>query len=92
MAQVGSIVLLRQAGYQGRIGYFLSANNVKWRKKVVPGDTLFISNQRDLRDAMLSVMRFTRCDHDTALKQVLGMAALVDHYHDFDPDRIIHLR
>lgn len=42
MAQVGSIVLLRQAGYQGRVGYFLSANNVKWRKPVVPGDTLFI--------------------------------------------------
>ncbi len=42
MAQVGSILLLRIPGNAGRIGYFMSADSVKFRKPVVPGDTLFI--------------------------------------------------
>jgi UDP-3-O-[3-hydroxymyristoyl] N-acetylglucosamine deacetylase/3-hydroxyacyl-[acyl-carrier-protein] dehydratase len=42
MAQVGSILLLRQPGNAGKIGYFMSADAIKFRKPVVPGDTLFI--------------------------------------------------
>jgi UDP-3-O-[3-hydroxymyristoyl] N-acetylglucosamine deacetylase/3-hydroxyacyl-[acyl-carrier-protein] dehydratase len=42
MAQVGSVLLLRKPGYAGKIGYFMSADAVKFRKPVVPGDTLFI--------------------------------------------------
>lgn len=42
MAQVGSILLLRAPGNAGKIGYFMSADSVKFRKPVVPGDTLFI--------------------------------------------------
>ena len=42
MAQVGSILLLGQPGNAGKIGYFMSADSVKFRKPVVPGDTLFI--------------------------------------------------
>jgi UDP-3-O-[3-hydroxymyristoyl] N-acetylglucosamine deacetylase/3-hydroxyacyl-[acyl-carrier-protein] dehydratase len=42
MAQVGSIVLFRMPGQAGKIGYFMSADAVKFRKPVVPGDTLFI--------------------------------------------------
>jgi len=42
MAQVASIVLLRMAGTAGQIGYFMSADEVKFRKPVMPGDTLFI--------------------------------------------------
>jgi UDP-3-O-[3-hydroxymyristoyl] N-acetylglucosamine deacetylase/3-hydroxyacyl-[acyl-carrier-protein] dehydratase len=42
MAQVASIVLLRMAGTAGQIGYFMSADDVKFRKPVMPGDTLFI--------------------------------------------------
>lgn len=33
---------LRAPENQGKIGYFLSANNVKWRRPVLPGDTIFI--------------------------------------------------
>lgn len=40
MAQVSSILMLRKPENLGKIGYFLSANNVKWRKPVLPGDTL----------------------------------------------------
>ncbi len=42
MAQVGSIIILRMPGNAGKIGYFMSADDVKFRKPVVPGDTLFI--------------------------------------------------
>ncbi|MCF7787880.1 MAG: bifunctional UDP-3-O-[3-hydroxymyristoyl] N-acetylglucosamine deacetylase/3-hydroxyacyl-ACP dehydratase [Prosthecobacter sp.] len=45
MAQVASIVLLRMPGNQGKIGYFMSANNVKWRRPVLPGDTLLIETE-----------------------------------------------
>ena len=42
MAQAASILLMRMPDNQGKIGYFLSADSVKFRKPVVPGDTLFI--------------------------------------------------
>ena len=42
MAQVASVLTMRMPEHQGKIGYFLSANNVKWRKPVLPGDTLVI--------------------------------------------------
>jgi len=45
MAQVASVVLLRMPGNQGKIGYFMSANNVKWRRPVLPGDTLIIETE-----------------------------------------------
>ena len=43
MAQVASILLMRMAKSASRIGYFMSADEVKFRKPVVPGDTLFIT-------------------------------------------------
>ena len=42
MAQVASIVLLRMPGNEGKIGYFMSADKIKFRRPVVPGDTLII--------------------------------------------------
>lgn len=42
MAQVASIVLLRKSENQGKIGYFMSADKVKFRQPVMPGDTLLI--------------------------------------------------
>lgn len=42
MAQAASILIMRMPDNQGKIGYFLSADKVKFRKPVVPGDTLFI--------------------------------------------------
>ena len=50
MAQTASILIMRLPDNHGKIGYFLSANNVKFRKPVVPGDTLFI-------DAEITKMR-----------------------------------
>jgi UDP-3-O-[3-hydroxymyristoyl] N-acetylglucosamine deacetylase/3-hydroxyacyl-[acyl-carrier-protein] dehydratase len=45
MAQVSSVVMLRKPENTGKIGYFMSADNVKWRKPVLPGDTLFIETE-----------------------------------------------
>lgn len=42
MAQVSSIVMMRRTENEGKIGYFMSADEVKFRKPVMPGDTLFI--------------------------------------------------
>ena len=42
IAQVAGILMLRQAENAGSIAYFMSAEDVKWRKPVVPGDTLVI--------------------------------------------------
>jgi len=44
MAQVSSILMLRKPENVGKIGYFMSADNVKWRRPVRPGDTLFIES------------------------------------------------
>lgn len=45
MAQVASIVMLRKPENQGKIGYFLSADNVKFRHPVLPGDMLVIESE-----------------------------------------------
>jgi UDP-3-O-[3-hydroxymyristoyl] N-acetylglucosamine deacetylase/3-hydroxyacyl-[acyl-carrier-protein] dehydratase len=42
MAQVASIVMMRKTENSGKIGYFMSADEVKFRRPVFPGDTLFI--------------------------------------------------
>jgi UDP-3-O-[3-hydroxymyristoyl] N-acetylglucosamine deacetylase/3-hydroxyacyl-[acyl-carrier-protein] dehydratase len=42
IAQVAGILMLKQAENSGRIAYFMSAESVKWRKPVRPGDRLII--------------------------------------------------
>lgn len=40
IAQCGAVVILGMPENQGKIAYFAGADNVKWRRKVVPGETL----------------------------------------------------
>lgn len=40
LAQAGAVALLKKDEFKGKIAYFAGINNVKFRKKVVPGDTL----------------------------------------------------
>jgi UDP-3-O-[3-hydroxymyristoyl] N-acetylglucosamine deacetylase/3-hydroxyacyl-[acyl-carrier-protein] dehydratase len=42
IAQVAGILMMRQAENTGKLAYFMSAESVKWRKPVHPGDTLII--------------------------------------------------
>lgn len=40
MAQVGGVLMLSPAENRGKLAFFMAANNVKFRKPVVPGDQL----------------------------------------------------
>jgi len=40
LAQVGAVILLSHPDYEGRIVYFTGIANAKFRKSVLPGDTL----------------------------------------------------
>jgi UDP-3-O-[3-hydroxymyristoyl] N-acetylglucosamine deacetylase / 3-hydroxyacyl-[acyl-carrier-protein] dehydratase len=42
MAQVGGVMMLSPEENRGKLAYFLAANNVKFRKTVVPGDQLIL--------------------------------------------------
>ena len=42
IAQVAGILMLRQSENHGKLAYFMSAESVKWRRPVRPGDTLLI--------------------------------------------------
>ncbi len=42
MAQAAGLLMLRQAEHSGKLAYFMSAESVKWRKPVRPGDQLVI--------------------------------------------------
>src|SRR5204862_2458665 len=42
MAQVASLLLFKLTKTTSRIGYFMSADSVKFRKPVFPGDTKFV--------------------------------------------------
>jgi UDP-3-O-[3-hydroxymyristoyl] N-acetylglucosamine deacetylase/3-hydroxyacyl-[acyl-carrier-protein] dehydratase len=42
IAQVAGILMLKQAENFGKLAYFMSAESVKWRKPVRPGDTIII--------------------------------------------------
>jgi beta-hydroxyacyl-ACP dehydratase FabZ len=41
MAQVGGVMMLASEENQGKMAFFMAMDNVKFRKTVVPGDTLF---------------------------------------------------
>ena len=40
IAQTGAVLLLSREEYQGKIAYFGRMDKVRFRRKVVPGDTL----------------------------------------------------
>ncbi|MGC3959002.1 MAG: 3-hydroxyacyl-ACP dehydratase FabZ [Verrucomicrobiota bacterium] len=42
IAQVAGIFMIKAQEAENMMAYFMAANNVKWRKPVVPGDTLII--------------------------------------------------
>lgn len=42
LAQTGAFLVLNMDEYKGKIALFAGANNVKWRRQVVPGDKLVL--------------------------------------------------
>src|SRR5438270_6465829 len=59
MAQVASILLFKLTKSSSRVGYFMSADQVKFRKPVFPGDTIFI--HAELTRARGNRMAKTKC-------------------------------
>jgi UDP-3-O-[3-hydroxymyristoyl] N-acetylglucosamine deacetylase/3-hydroxyacyl-[acyl-carrier-protein] dehydratase len=59
MAQVASILMMKITKSASRIGYFISADEVKFRKPVFPGDTLFI--QAELIKARSNRLAKAKC-------------------------------
>jgi UDP-3-O-[3-hydroxymyristoyl] N-acetylglucosamine deacetylase/3-hydroxyacyl-[acyl-carrier-protein] dehydratase len=47
MAQAAGILLLKKGSAEGKVAFFMSADKVKFRKPVVPGDQLIIEAQID---------------------------------------------
>ncbi|MHC4840743.1 MAG: 3-hydroxyacyl-ACP dehydratase FabZ [Planctomycetota bacterium] len=42
LAQVGGIMVLRRPENKGKLAFFTSADAIKWRRQVTPGDTLYM--------------------------------------------------
>lgn len=55
MAQVGGVGALNKKDNLGKLAYFLAINNARFRKPVLPGDTLRI--EIDLLTTKLSIMK-----------------------------------
>ena len=78
MAQVGSILLLRTEGNAGKIGYFMSADSVKFRKPVVPGDTLFIEVEMTQRKRQIAKCRGRCIVNSEVVSEAEMMFGIVD--------------
>lgn len=78
MAQVASIVMLRKSENQGKIGYFMSADKVKFRKPVLPGDTLFIESEFIKGRRNIGQARARCLVNDEVVSQAELVFALID--------------
>ena len=80
MAQVASILMLKltQSG-TGRLGYFVSADEVKFRKPVFPGDTLIISAElTKTRGKQLAKLKCNCAVNDSIVSECEVMLRLLD--------------
>ena len=80
MAQVASILMLKltKSG-SGRLGYFVSADDVKFRKPVFPGDTLFISAElTKTRGKQLARWKCSCAVNDAVVSECELMLRLMD--------------
>lgn len=67
---------------------------LKVHRRVAPGapGSRFINTSRDLRDALISFMRFMACDFDIALSAMAGSAELTEYYAtNFEPRSILRV-
>jgi 3-hydroxyacyl-[acyl-carrier-protein] dehydratase len=75
MAQVGGVGALNMKDNLGKLAYFLSINNARFRKPVLPGDVLKI--EVDLLKTKLSVMQIhasAKVDNDVVAEADLMFA------------------
>jgi UDP-3-O-[3-hydroxymyristoyl] N-acetylglucosamine deacetylase/3-hydroxyacyl-[acyl-carrier-protein] dehydratase len=80
MAQVASVLMLKLTkSSSGRLGYFVSADGVKFRKPVFPGDTLFISAElTKTRGKQLARLKCSCSVNDAVVSECELMLRLLD--------------
>jgi UDP-3-O-[3-hydroxymyristoyl] N-acetylglucosamine deacetylase/3-hydroxyacyl-[acyl-carrier-protein] dehydratase len=80
MAQVASILMLKMTkSGSGRLGYFVSADEVKFRKPVFPGDTLVISAElTKTRGKQLAKLKCSCAVNDSVVSECELMLRLLD--------------
>jgi UDP-3-O-[3-hydroxymyristoyl] N-acetylglucosamine deacetylase/3-hydroxyacyl-[acyl-carrier-protein] dehydratase len=79
MAQVASVLMMRLSKSSSRIGYFMSADAVKFRKPVFPGDTLFIHAELTKSRGNRLAKAFCRCVvNDTVVSEGELMFTFLD--------------
>ena len=75
MAQVAGILLNKVGGREGQIAYFMSIDKAKFRRKVIPGDTLRMEVQvTRLRSRMATVEAKSYVGDDVASQAELSFA------------------
>lgn len=79
MAQAAGILLLRRGSSEGKVAFFMSADKVKFRKPVVPGDQLKITAKLEkVRGNKLATASVECTVNDQAVSSAHLMFALAD--------------
>ena len=77
LAQVGAVLLLGMEENKGKLGVFTGINNFKFRKQVVPGDTLELSAELiTYRHGMDKASVEAKVDGKTAAKGEMSFAVI----------------
>jgi UDP-3-O-[3-hydroxymyristoyl] N-acetylglucosamine deacetylase/3-hydroxyacyl-[acyl-carrier-protein] dehydratase len=79
MAQAAGILLLRRSSSEGKVAFFMSADKVKFRKPVVPGDQLIITATLEkVRGNKLATASVECRVNDKAVSSAKLMFSIVD--------------
>lgn len=78
MAQVAGVMMLSSSGNQGKLAFFMAANNIKWRKPVLPGDQLILDVEALKIKAKTGQVRGRAMVGDKVVAEADLMFALVD--------------
>lgn len=79
MAQAAGILLLRRSSSEGKVAFFMSADKVKFRKPVVPGDQLVITATLEkVRGNRLATARVECMVNEKAVSSASLMFSIVD--------------
>ncbi|NWF88424.1 MAG: bifunctional UDP-3-O-[3-hydroxymyristoyl] N-acetylglucosamine deacetylase/3-hydroxyacyl-ACP dehydratase [Ignavibacteriaceae bacterium] len=79
MAQTGGIMLLNSfTDFQDKLVYFMQINNAKFRKPVVPGDTLYLEVEMTSRKSKIFNMKGRAFVNENLVAEAEFMAGVVD--------------
>jgi len=78
MAQVGGVMMLSPQENRGKLAFFMAANNIKWRKPVLPGDQLILEVEVTRIKAKTGQVRGRALVGDKVAAEADLMFALVD--------------